>query len=108
MNARVFLPTPKMNDTPLDNEEMLWSGSVSNWHYAGKWLVSVLFLVALLGTFFVHLADDPTTLWIVRGTLALFALLLIVWIRVDRSRRKYCVTNKRVSVEFGIVSKRST
>jgi len=97
-----------MNPTPTDHEEILWSGSVSHWHYAGKWLLALLLLAAIVATFFVHLVDDPTTLWIVRGALALIALTLLVWIRVDRSRRKYTVTNQRVSVEFGIVSKSST
>ena len=97
-----------MNASATDNEEVLWSGSVSHWHYAGKWLLVLVFLAALVATFFVHLLDDPTTLWIVRGVLALLALILIGWIRVDRSRRKYTVTNRRVSVEFGIVSKSST
>ena len=39
--------------------------------------------------------------------LALGALVLLIWIFLDRSKRKYTVTNKRVSVEFGIVSKTS-
>ena len=39
--------------------------------------------------------------------LASAALITLIWICLDRSRRKYTVTNKRVSVEFGIVSKRS-
>jgi len=97
-----------MNATPVDNEEVLWSGSVSHWHYAGKWLLAVIFLAALLATFFVHILDDVTVLWVVRGVLAVITLSLIVWISVDRSRRKYIVTNRRVSVEFGIVSKQST
>lgn len=96
-----------MSTPPNDGEEVLWSGSVSHWHYAGKWLFVVMFLSALLATFFIHLFDDATVLWIVRGVLALVALILLVWIRLDRSRRKYTVTNERVSVEFGIVSKRS-
>jgi uncharacterized membrane protein YdbT with pleckstrin-like domain len=65
-------------------------------------------LAALLVTFFVYILDDETVLWSVRGVLALIALILSVWISVDRSRRKYTVTSKRVSVEFGIVSKQST
>ena len=95
------------DSTAADGEEILWSGSVSQWHYAGKWFFVVVFLSALVTTFFIHLFDDPTTLWIVRGVLALVALILLTWIRLDRSRRKYTVTNRRVSVEYGIVSKRS-
>jgi len=97
-----------MNATPIDHEEVLWSGTVSHWHYAGKWLLAVISLAALLATFFVHVVDDVTVLSVLRGVLAVIALSLIVWISVDRSRRKYIVTNQRVSVEFGIVSKQST
>ena len=94
-----------MSDSNPDNDEtILWSGSVSHWHYAGKWLVIILLLSALVATFFLQLSDAETTLWIIRGVLALVALVLIIWIRLDRSRRKYMVTNKRVSVEYGIVS----
>ncbi|MEA3211102.1 MAG: hypothetical protein QOE70_4159 [Chthoniobacter sp.] len=35
------------------------------------------------------------------------AFVTFIWIRLDRSRRKYTVTSKRVSVEYGIVSKNS-
>jgi len=96
-----------MSAPVIEVEETLWSGSVSHWHYAGKWLMVVISLAAVAATFFLHLLDDATTLWIVRGVLALFALALMVWIRMDRSRRTYTVTNRRVSVEYGIVSKRS-
>ncbi|MEP6671776.1 MAG: PH domain-containing protein [Chthoniobacter sp.] len=90
-----------------DAEEVLWKGSVSHWHYAGKWLLVVVFIAALVANVFLRLISDPTMSWIVCGVLALLALVLIVWIRLDRSRRTYTVTNRRVSVEFGIVSKRS-
>jgi uncharacterized membrane protein YdbT with pleckstrin-like domain len=98
-----------MSAPVTETEEVLWSGSVSQWHYAGKWSLVVIFLAALVGTFFLHAIKlgDPTTAWIVRGVLALLALILIVWIRLDRSRRTYTVTNRRVTVEYGIVSKRS-
>jgi uncharacterized membrane protein YdbT with pleckstrin-like domain len=96
-----------MDASTDDGEEILWSGSVSHWHYAGKWFFVVLSVAALIATFFIHLVEDPTTLWIVRGVLALIALILLVWTRLDRSGRKYLVTNRRVSVEYGIVSKRS-
>jgi uncharacterized membrane protein YdbT with pleckstrin-like domain len=97
-----------MSAATPDSEEVLWSGSVSHWHYAGKWLLIAGFLAALVATFFIHLADDPATVWIIRGVLALVALILFVWICLDRSRRRYVVTSKRVSLEFGIVSKQST
>ena len=97
-----------MSDAPTDSDEkILWSGSVSHWHYAGKWLVIVIFLGALAGSFFTHLVVDPSAFWIARGFTALVALITFIWICLDRSKRKYSVTNRRVSVEFGIISKRS-
>src|ERR1700722_7733289 len=95
-------------DHPIDHEQTLWSGSVSQWHYAGKWFFVVLLLAILAATFFVHLINDPTTVWIVRGILFVAALALVGWIRLDRSGRKYVVTNRRVTVEYGIISKQST
>jgi uncharacterized membrane protein YdbT with pleckstrin-like domain len=97
-----------MSDQATDHEQTLWSGSVSQWHYAGKWFFVVLLLAILAATFFVHLIDDPTVVWIIRGILLAAALLLVGWIRLDRSGRKYVVTNRRVSVEYGIISKQST
>jgi uncharacterized membrane protein YdbT with pleckstrin-like domain len=90
-----------------DHEETVWTGSVSQWHYAGKWFTAVLFLAACIATLFYH-PDDPTTTWIIRGVLLLIPLGIIGWIRLDRSGRRYTITNKRVSVEFGIISKQST
>ncbi len=89
-------------------EEVLWSGSVSHWHYAGKWFFILLLVAAAVATFFVKPVTDESTLWFIRGSLAAVALVLFGWVRLDRIRRKYIVTNKRVSVEFGIVSKQCT
>ena len=91
-------------------EKVVWSGNVSQWHYAGKWLFIVILIAAIVGTFFVSpggLGVDPSAAWIARAVLAGAAMFLLAWIRLDRSRRKYTVTNKRVSVEFGIISKSS-
>src|SRR5260221_10904042 len=97
-----------MSDSNTENEEqILWNGSVSHWHYAGKWLFILLLITALVATFFIALSDDQTALWIIRGVLALVAFVTFIWISLDRSRRKYLVTNKRVSVEYGIFSKTS-
>ncbi len=97
-----------MSDQSIESEEVMWSGSISNWHYAGKWFAVVILLAALIGSFLQHWYDDPTPLWIIRGILLLGILILISWIRLDRASRKYLVTNRRVSTEFGIVSKQST
>jgi|SRR6266853_1735384 len=97
-----------MSDSNTENEEtILWNGSVSHWHYAGKWFFIILLVSALVATFFLNLFDDQRVLWSIRGVLAFVASVTFIWIRLDRSRRKYLVTNKRVSVEFGIVSKTS-
>jgi uncharacterized membrane protein YdbT with pleckstrin-like domain len=97
-----------MSNSPVDPEEkVVWSGSVSQWHYAGKWLFIVLLIAAIGATFFVDLGLDPSVGWMVRAGLGAVAIVLLIWIRLDRSRRKYSVTNKRVSVEFGIISKSS-
>jgi len=90
-----------------DHEEPVWSGSVSQWHYAGKWFFVVLLFAGCIATFFIPKVDRMIV-WGVSGALVLFALILIGWIRLDRSGRKYIVTNKRVSVEYGIISKQST
>ena len=97
-----------MSNSIVDPEEkVVWSGSVSQWHYAGKWLFIVILIGAIIGTFFVSFGVDPSVAWIARAALAGVAIILLGWIRLDRSRRRYTVTNKRVSVEFGIISKSS-
>ena len=88
-------------------EEVLWTGSVSQWHYSGRWFCILLLLAALVATFFVPIPPAIPTL-ILQGVLGAVALALFLWIWVDKGRRKYSVTNKRVSVEYGIVSKNST
>lgn len=95
-----------MNDPIVQSsEQALWQGSVSHFHYFGKWFLAVLLLGALCGTFFLELPDLTGTLWGCRAALLALALALVLWIQLDRIRRKYAVTNKRVSVEYGIVNK---
>ena len=97
-----------MNDSaPATTEQILWTGTVSNLHYAGKWLLVVILLGAVIGSFWLFLPEYANILWGVRAALVVIALLLIGWIQVDRRRRKYAVTNKRVSVEYGIISRTS-
>jgi membrane protein YdbS with pleckstrin-like domain len=97
-----------MSQSPKDPEEsVVWSGSVSHWHYAGKWLFIILLLAAIVGSFLVDFGLDPSIAWIVRAALAGVMIILLIWISLDRSRRRYTVTNKRVSVEFGIIAKTS-
>lgn len=106
--------------TTAPGERLLWSGSVSHWHFAGRWLCIVLALAALVASFFVplqsewirdnfggHGAAAERGAWIIRGVLLLAAVVLLLWIAVSRARRKYVITTKRVGIEFGLVSKLS-
>lgn len=88
-------------------EQTLWTGTVSHLHYAGKWFLVVLLIAAVIGSFWLVLPDYTNILWGARAALGVIALLLVGWIQIDRSRRRYAVTNKRVSVEFGIISRTS-
>ena len=88
-------------------EQTLWTGTVSHLHYAGKWFLVVLLVAAVVGSFWLVLPDYASILWGARAALGVIALLLIGWIQIDRSRRRYAVTNRRVSVEYGIISRTS-
>ncbi len=86
-------------------EQTLWTGTVSHLHYAGKWLLVVILLGAVVGSSWLVLPDLGLIPWAVRVAFILVALLLVAWIQIDRRRRRYAVTNKRVSVEYGIISR---
>ncbi len=88
-------------------EKTLWRGSVSNWHYAGKWLLVLLLLAGCVASFFLSFALPMEVIWGVRAALVVVAMLLIIRIQIDRAGRKYMVTNRRVSAEFGLVSRES-
>jgi uncharacterized membrane protein YdbT with pleckstrin-like domain len=97
-----------MNEpAPATSEQIIWTGTVSNLHYAGKWFLIVILLATVCGSFWFVLPDFANALWWARAALVLIALLLIGWIQLDRYRRKYAITNKRVSVEYGIISRTS-
>jgi membrane protein YdbS with pleckstrin-like domain len=86
-------------------EQTLWTGTVSNLHYAGKWTLVVVLLAAVVASFWLVLPDLGLMLWAARAALVVIALLLVCWIQIDRRRRRYVVTNKRVSVEYGIINR---
>jgi len=92
---------------PATTEQTLWTGTVSNLHYAGKWLLVVILLGAVAASFWLVLPDLGPMLWPARAVLLAIAFLLVCWIQIDRWRRRYAVTNKRVSVEYGIISRAS-
>jgi len=88
-------------------ENVVWSGSVSQWHYAGRWFVVLLLLAAVAGSFLYPPAETLAYIWPVRGGIALVALLIIGSIALDRRLRRYTITTVRVSVEYGVLDKRS-
>jgi uncharacterized membrane protein YdbT with pleckstrin-like domain len=97
-----------MNDpAPATTEQTLWRGTVSHFHYFGKWLLVVILAAALCASFLLHFPDSTEILWGGRAALLALMIILVLWIQLDRSRRKYAVTNRRVSAEFGIVNKTS-
>ncbi len=93
------------DSTPAGHEQVLWSGTVSHFHYLGKWLLVLILLAAICASFFLRFPDAASILWIGRGAFFGLAIIIVFWIYLDRVRRKYAVTNKRVSVEFGIINK---
>ena len=96
-----------MSDTTASTEQTVWSGTVSHLHYFGKWLWVIVLTGALAGSFFVTFPKLRDVLWASRAALLFLALFIIFWVYLDRSRRRYAVTNRRVSVEYGIIGKRS-
>jgi uncharacterized membrane protein YdbT with pleckstrin-like domain len=95
-------PAPAHN-----NEQVLWTGSVSNLHYAGKWVLILILLGVGVASFWLVLPDFRLALWVGRAALLVIALSLLGWIQLDKRRRRYTVTNKRVSVDYGIVNRLS-
>jgi len=93
--------------TPSTTEKTLWQGSVSHFHYLGKWLLATVLVVAAAATFFFRFSESDSVLWIVRAALFGLAIVLVSWIQLDRIRRKYAVTDRRVSCEYGIINKNS-
>ena len=77
----------------MKEEKILWEGRPTLWKHAGSiiWSVVISLVIAI-------------------PTLGIGLLLLPIWwfgIYMERKKRKYIVTNKRVKVEFGLFSKSS-
>ena len=87
------------------NEQVLWTGRVSSLHYAGKWIFILILLAAVVASFWLVLPDLGLILWAARAALIVIALLIVCWIELDQRRRRYTVTNKRVSVDYGIINR---
>jgi membrane protein YdbS with pleckstrin-like domain len=77
----------------MKEEKTLWEGKPTLWRHAGSiiWSIVISLLLALF-------------------TFGIGLLILPIWwfgIYMERKKRKYIVTNKRVKVEFGLFSKSS-
>jgi membrane protein YdbS with pleckstrin-like domain len=90
---------------PPTTEQTLWTGTVSNFHYTGKWIVIVILLLAIGASFLFTFPDYAPIVWVNRIGLGILILIIFGWIQLDRRRRRYAVTNRRVSAEFGIISR---
>ena len=88
-------------------EHTVWNGTVSRWHYLGKYLLVLVFVSGLVASFPLAVPDMTQAIVIGRWILAVLVVVTILWVHMDRSRRKYTVTNKRVIVVYGLVSKTS-
>jgi len=89
------------------SEAVQWSGTVSHFHYVGKWVIILLLIAGVVASFVFEPLKQLEFINIARIVGGLLIVILFAWIQTDRSRRKYTVTNSRVIVEYGIVSKRS-
>jgi len=94
-------------ESPHSAEQIIVSARCSNWHYAGRWLLVIFMLAAGIGTFFVDQSYFGRWALLVHAAPLLCAVCVFFLIQLDRSRRVYQVTSKRVIVEWGIVAKSS-
>ena len=78
---------------------------MSHLHYAGKWIVIAVLVIIIAASFWISFPGYEVMFWAARAGLLVLAVLLASWIFIDRQRRRYVVTNKRVSVEFGIINR---
>jgi uncharacterized membrane protein YdbT with pleckstrin-like domain len=65
----------------------------------------LILLAAVVASFWIVLPDLGLILWAARAALIVIALLIVCWIELDQRRRRYTVTNKRVSVDYGIINR---
>jgi uncharacterized membrane protein YdbT with pleckstrin-like domain len=94
-----------MNESPTStDEQLIWKGSVSQWHYFWRWLLVVLLLAGAVASFIYPLPPSfPPK--IAAAVFAGIALVILLSIWIGRARRTYTITDHRISVEFGIISK---
>jgi len=94
-------------EAPHSAEQIILSAKCSNWHYAGRWMLILFMLAAGIGAFFVDQSLFGQWALAVHAAPLLCAACVFFLIQLDRARRVYQVTNKRVIVEWGIVAKSS-
>jgi len=94
-------------DAPHSPEDVVLSARCSNWHYAGRWVLIVFMLLAGIATFFVDSSFFGSAALLVRVVPILCAVVVFLLIQLDRARRVYQVTSKRVIVEWGILARSS-
>ena len=96
-----------MNEsTTTPGEQIIWKGSVSQWHYFWRWLFFVLLLAGAVAAFIFPLPPSIQPP-ILAAVLAGAALIVLISIYIGRARRSYTITDHRISVEFGIFSKQA-
>lgn len=88
-------------------ETVKWTGRVSHLCYFGRWLLVLLLLAAAAASFCYEPAERFEQIWIARGALLIAAMMIVIWIQAARIQRRYTVTDHRIIVEYGVVSKRS-
>lgn len=87
-------PASPIDTTGPREEEVLWQGHTTWWKYAGAIFWSCLTGV-IVGVFTLGL-----------GLLIIPPLLLLFYL--ERQRRRFVVTNKRVKAEWGLITKSSS
>jgi len=99
-------------DTPHPAEQILWSGKTSQWHFFGLWVIALLgvaILTVLLIGLHSQLAQSVPRLlpWLYALPVLMVAVLFCsIW--VQRAARRYCVTERRVILETGLLATSSS
>ena len=92
-------------------EETLWSGRPSQWNFLGQYTLGFLFSLALLASFYFSRDTLSQSLsgvmpW-AYGITPLPLLIVIGHAALQRRKLRYCITNRRVIIETGLIVKDS-
>ncbi|MEI6352204.1 MAG: PH domain-containing protein [Verrucomicrobiota bacterium] len=92
-------------------EEKLWSGRPSHWNYFGQYVAGIIAASAIAAAIFFsreNLAQAlPGSMPWAYGLSLLPVLLVIASAAIQRMKRHYCVTSRRVVIELGLIVKDS-